>query len=234
MMIRRILSNYKYRIKRCISKSDLRNRILIKNYLNKHHVAMLQIGCGHHRLPNWLNVDISYDRCAEGAVYMDAGEPFPIPDASIDYVFSEHLFEHLTFPQAENMLKECHRVLKPRGIMRIATPNLQFLVDLYQNPEKTINKRYIEWSANGGGGGLKIPNSPVYVINKFHTEWGHQIIYDAETLKALLINNGFDEICMCNIGESKHEELRNVEGHQYCMPPDFCALETMIIEASNK
>lgn len=231
MIIRRIWRFLRYRFDIYKYRSKKRNDSLINNYIVNHGVAKLQIGSGKNKLSGWLNTDISIKRCKEGAVYLDAGEPFPLPDASIDYVFSEHLFEHLGYSQAVNMLKECHRVLKSHGVIRIATPNLQFLLDLYQNPERTINKRYIEWSANGGGGGSKLPNSSVYVINKFHTEWGHQIIYDAETLKTLLINYGFDEICLCEIGESKHEGLRNVEGHQYCMPPEFCALETMVLEA---
>ena len=78
---------------------------------------------------------------------MDAGEPFPILDNTIDYVYSEHLFEHLTYKQAKNMLKESYRVLKENGVIRIATPNLQFLIDLYLHPEKDINKSYKSFKA---------------------------------------------------------------------------------------
>lgn len=235
MIIRRIWRSLRYRFDIYKYRSKKRNDSLINNYFKNHGVAKLQIGCGDNKLSGWLNTDISIKRCKEGAVYLDAGEPFPLRDACIDYIFSEHLFEHLKYSQALNMLSECHRVLKPHGIIRIATPNLLFLLDLYQNPEKHINKQYIEWSSNGGGGGGEIiPSSSVYVINKFHTYWGHKIVYDPDTLTELLKQNGFCDICQYEIGDSKHDALKNVEIHHKIIPHDFCALETMIFEASKK
>lgn len=207
---------------------------MINNYLTNHDIVKLQIGCGWNMLPDWLNTDADIDSCKWGATFLDAGKPFPLPDACMDYVFSEHLFEHLTYSQALNMLRECHRVLKPNGVIRIATPNLLFLLDLYQNPEKPINKRYVEWSANGGGKTEKLPPTPVYIINKFHTHWGHQIVYDPDTLTELLRQNGFENICQCEIGQSKHEALKDVERHSNTMPEEFCTLETMILEAYKK
>ena len=129
--------------------------------------------------------------------------------------------------------RHINRVLKPSGVIRIATPDLRFLVDLYQNPEKPINKAYINWSANGGGNVSPIPENSVFVINKFHTAWGHQIIYDHETLSDLMRKHGFKDICPCEISKSKHAELNNIEGHFKYMPFDYYELETMIVEASN-
>ena len=128
------------------------------------------------------------------------------------------------------MLKESYRVLKPSGTIRIGTPNFKFLVDLYLHPDKPINKRYIEWSA-GGGGGNPVPDTALNVINKFHTSWGHQIIYDKETLSALLKENGFRNIRVCEIGKSEVPALNNVESHFKQMPYEFYELETMILEA---
>ena len=203
---------------------------LIRRYFAEHDIINLQIGCGPHLLPGWLNTDIAYKSCKAGALYLDAGKPFPFPDNSIDTIFSEHLFEHLKHEQAVNMLKECHRVLKPSGTIRIATPDFQFLTDLYLHPDTPINKGYIEWSA-GGGGCIKVTPTALYVINKFHTSWGHQIIYDQETLSALLKENGFQNIRSCEIGKSEVPALNNVESHFKHMPYEFYELETMILEA---
>lgn len=227
------------KLERRFSISDYRRKKLIASYLQNHHIAKLQIGCGGNLISGWLNTDVSIKRCRRGTVYavnMDAGEPFPLPDASINYIFSEHLFEHLPFPQAVNMLKECHRVLKPHGVIRIATPDLRFLLDLYQHPERPINKRFIEWSARGGSGGGVFPESSVYVISKYHTAWGHKIIYDAESLSELLLENGFDNVYQCEIGKSFHVALKNVERHHVNneTPYEFCELQTMILEATKQ
>ena len=196
-----------------------------------HDVVKLQIGCGWNHMSGWLNTDAAIDICKRGVLYLDAGNPFPFPDESVDYIYSEHLFEHLNYAQAVNMLKECHRVLKPSGIIRLATPDFHFLKDLYLHPEKPVNQRYIEWSANGGGKTKPIPVSPLYVVNKFHTAWGHQIIYDRETLIGLIQEYGFKDVRFCEIGKSSHEALKRVEWHFNTMPYEFYELETMILEA---
>jgi predicted SAM-dependent methyltransferase len=212
-------------------KSEFWRKKQIADYLHTSMHPKLQIGCGGNQLSGWLNTDVSIKRCKEGAMFLNAGERFPLPDASMDFIFSEHLFEHLNFAQAVNMLKESYRVLKPSGVIRIATPNFDFLKDLYLAPETPLHKRYLEWSANGGGGGKPIPATPVYVINKFHTSWGHQIVYDEKTLSNLLKDCGFKNVRLCKMGESSHEELKGVERHGDVIPYDFCQLETMVLEA---
>ena len=198
----------------------------IKKYLRNASEPKLQIGSGRNAMKGWLNTGISLRESWEG-VYMDAGKRFPLPDNSFEYVYSEHLFEHLTYRQAVNMLDESYRVLKPGGVIRIATPDLRFLLGLYQEPEKPIHQDYIEYSAKSGG----LPASPVYVINRFHTTWGHQIIYDRETLSEMLVKAGFKDVCSCEVGQS-HPELKGVENHFKILPEAFNRLETMILEAT--
>lgn len=200
---------------------------VVGEYLKSHEIAKLQIGCGPYPLEGWLNTDV-YTRLRKGSpMYMDAGKPFPLPGASFDYIYSEHLFEHLTYAQATNMLKECYRVLKPNGVIRIATPNLRFLLDLYLHPEKEINKAYIEFNV----GRSEMPPAPVYVVNYFHTTWGHKIIYDPETLSAFLKEIGFKDICQCEVSKSNHEVLCGVEQHFNYLQYEFNLLETMVLEA---
>jgi len=199
----------------------------VREYLKNTEKPALQIGCGKNVLSGWLNSDISLKDSRTG-IYMDAGKPFPLPDGSFDYIYSEHLFEHLTYQQAQNMLKESYRVLKPGGIIRIATPDLQFLMRLYQEPEKPIHKEYIAYSVKNEG----LPATPVYVINRFHTSWCHQIIYDHETLSAALEAVGFKSPTPCEVGKSQHTELNGIEGHFKLLPSEFNLLETMVIEAT--
>ena len=198
----------------------------VKKYLDNSPEPKLQIGCDTNLLTGWLNSGISLKECWFG-IYLDAGKPFPFPESSFNFVFSEHLFEHLNYQQATNMLKESYRVLKPEGVFRIATPDLQFLIRLYQEPDQPIHQQYIEYSAKQGN----IPPSSVFVINRFHTAWGHQIIYDYDTLAALLTESGFKDIVRCEMSKSSHPELCDVEGHFHVMPYDFACLETMILEA---
>ena len=97
----------------------------VKKYLDNSPEPKLQIGCDTNLLTGWLNSGISLKECWFG-IYLDAGKPFPFPESSFNFVFSEHLFEHLNYQQATNMLKESYRVLKPEGVFRIKSQINQF------------------------------------------------------------------------------------------------------------
>jgi predicted SAM-dependent methyltransferase len=203
---------------------------MVLNYIKNNEIRKLHIGCGSNILDGWLNTDIKGNN--RHIMFMDAGNPFPIPEQSFDYVFSEHLFEHLTYEQAKNMLSECYRILKPNGIIRIATPDIRFLIDLYLNPQKEINKSYIEFDSKRSG----LPPHPIFAINRFHTAWGHKIIYDAESLIMMFENAGFKNIHQCEIGKSDYAELHGVERHNKSFErqkadKDYNALQTMVFEA---
>lgn len=49
-----------------------------------------------------------------------------VADASVDYVFSSNLFEHLTRDQLTATLVELRRVLKPNGTLTTLQPNYRF------------------------------------------------------------------------------------------------------------
>src|SRR5262245_54774413 len=73
----------------------------------------LQIGAQTVHLKNWFNTDL--DPREEGMYYVDATQPLPFPDNSFDFVFSEHMIEHIPFAAGLELLRECRRVLKPSG-----------------------------------------------------------------------------------------------------------------------
>lgn len=206
------------------------NNDMVLDYLKKNEIKKLHIGCGLNLLDGWLNTDIKSNNI--NVMFMDARSTFPIPSQSFDYVFSEHLFEHLTYKEAKNMLNECYRILKPNGIIRIATPDIKFLIDLYLNPQKEINKSYIEFDSKRSG----LPPYPIFAINRFHTTWGHKIIYDQESLIMMLESSGFKNIHQCEIGKSDYIDLCMVEGHNKSFErqkadKDYNALQTMVFEA---
>jgi predicted SAM-dependent methyltransferase len=55
----------------------------------------------------------------------------PFPNFCFDAVYHSHFLEHLTKNGAEFILKECHRVLKKGGILRVVVPDLEQKSALY-------------------------------------------------------------------------------------------------------
>lgn len=89
----------------------------------------LNLGCGQHYHPDWLNIDLV--STGPGVRAHDLSRGIPLPDASCDVVYHSHVLEHLRRPDALRFLRECHRVLKPGGVLRVAVPNLEVICRLY-------------------------------------------------------------------------------------------------------
>jgi predicted SAM-dependent methyltransferase len=206
-----------------------RRRQTIEAYLRTHDFRGLQLGTGANAIPGWLNTD-TYDEARDGSVvYLDACRRFPLPDASFDAVFSEHLIEHLTYRQGLRCLSECRRVLRPGGRIRVATPALDRVLALYTDASG-VERRYVEWATarhvRVADGAL-----PGFVVNDLMRNWGHRFLYDAETLGRALKRTGFVDLRELAPGESHDPKLRFLEGHDTVIPAEFNALETLVLEA---
>jgi len=77
----------------------------------------LNIGCGKKHLSGFVNMDITqpFDK------KLDVRKGLSYSDQTVDGVYSEQFFEHLTQAEGFSFLRECRRVLKPGGRVRIVT-----------------------------------------------------------------------------------------------------------------
>ncbi len=91
------------------------------NYLNA--------GCGNKFHPDWHNVDMTSDSPDVLAANLLNGIPFP--DNRFDVVYHSQVLEHFPKEKAGGFLKECYRVLKPNGIIRVVVPDLENIVNEY-------------------------------------------------------------------------------------------------------
>lgn len=64
---------------------------------------------------------------------IDVRKGLPYKDNSVDFIYSEHFIEHLSADEAKSFFKECYRVLKPGGVIRTATIDLQYMLERYQS-----------------------------------------------------------------------------------------------------
>lgn len=201
----------------------------IKAYLRGAPSPKLQIGAGYNLLDGWLNTTLY--PFAPGAVYLDASQPFPIPAASFDYVFSEHVIEHIEFEEAAAMLVECARILKSGGRLRLATPDLARIIALYTQPKESAQQQYIRWIMDNFRPQVGEYN-PAQVINQSFHGWRHRFIYDEPTLVRALEAAGFSAVTRVEPGQSGDPNLRGIERHgEYVGSDAAMRYETMVFEA---
>lgn len=200
---------------------------IAREHLRGHASKKLHIGCGEHPIPGWLNTD--YQTWRKDVMLLDATRSFPFGDAVFDYIFTEHMIEHIPYVDALRMLTECRRVIKPSGRIRITTPDIAFLIDLYRSDRSALQEDYIRWSFDARIEWSSDRSSCV-VINNFVRDWGHQFIYDEGSLKHALMRAGFVGISRCRLNESEDPLLRDLE-NETRMPPGFLRLESLTLEA---
>ncbi len=205
-----------------------RNSTLTQQYLARGDAKKLHIGCGLNMLPGWMNSD--FYPPSRDALHFDATKPFPLPDDTFDYVFSEHMIEHIPYRDGLTMLKESHRVLKRGGRIRISTPNFAFLVGLYAGQADPRRDAYIKWSTANFVNWAPYPDD-IFVINNFVRDWEHRFIYDEKSLRHALESAGFTNVVKCELQTSASPALCGLENESR-MPEGFLRLETLTLEGT--
>lgn len=168
----------------------------------------LHLGCGEQIKKGWVNIDSGdhYSNKSDVDIACDLSKGIPFPEKTVDYIYHEHLIEHLERSSALDFTIECYRVLKPGGVLRIACPDLSDLIATYLQNDFDSK----DWIKNICPQYLGLPRAQVFNIAM--REWGHKHIYDSDDLILLLREAGFtNDIRICEVGKSNTENLKNLE-----------------------
>ncbi len=90
---------------------------------------LVNLGCGHRFHDEWINLDLNAR--SPKVRKWDIAKGLPFADEEIDAVYHSHVLEHLEPEVARALLRECFRVLRPGGTLRIAVPDLEAIVRGY-------------------------------------------------------------------------------------------------------
>ena len=173
----------------------------------------LHIGCGQVSLPGWINIDNQPYPGVDHVI--DVAKGLPFNDA--DFVFAEHFIEHLPIDAAVGFLRECRRVLKRNGVLRLSTPNLDWVF--------LTHYRVNNWNSD------QEAVDDCFTLNRAFHAWGHHFLYNAQTLSAVLRKSGFGTMRFEKYGESSHEELQGLERHEkWIETPELP--HVLVVEAS--
>lgn len=151
----------------------------------------IDIGGEKHRNDmkgKWKIVDCT--RSANYIVNLNK-ENLPFDNNTIDSIYSSHTLEHIESMYLPNVLKEMHRVLKPKsGKIRIVVPDCEKAVRWYlEKPEKLKDNGLPSKRRD-------IPDTKMgYLTCWFCTPGrGHKIGFDYELILAYMKNAGFRKI----------------------------------------
>ena len=110
-------------------------------------VDYLNVGCGKKFHPDWENIDMVSHSKHVRAYNLLKG--FPYSDGQFQAVYHCQVLEHIPKESAADFIKECHRVLKANGILRVVVPDLENIMREYNRLlEENLNNPTKESEAN--------------------------------------------------------------------------------------
>lgn len=151
-------------------------------------MVKLHLGCGKRFFgEDWIHID---------------GGDFPhlkghditkldFDDNSVELIYASHVLEYFDRAQVSDVLKEWNRVLKHEGILRLAVPDFENMVNLYKQGhllESFLGPLY---------GKMKMSETTIY----------HKTCYDFQSLEKVLKENGFREVVRYDWKNTQHSQF---------------------------
>lgn len=147
----------------------------------------INLGCGDRPLPGFLNVD---SRNIPGIECPNtwAEDLSCFPDNSADYIYACHLLEHIPREKTFVTLCEWNRVLKKGGILRVAVPDWDAMIKVYQQTSDLENRLNYLFGGRDYEGNT------------------HYRVFNFPMLRTLLYEAGFKRITRYNWWETEHAD----------------------------
>jgi predicted SAM-dependent methyltransferase len=133
----------------------------------------LHLGCGDLRLEDFINIDIQ-SKTAD--INLDIYDLSKFNDNTVDEIYISHVLEHIKRNNMLNIIIEFNRLLKKNGVLRIAVPDFEKVVKIY-NKNKNLSE--ILGFLNGG----QKDNYDIHYVN-----------FDFFILQEILQITGFNNI----------------------------------------
>lgn len=152
----------------------------------------LHLGCWHRNIPDFIHVDLCDMEHIDYKSNIDDLSMFD--DESTSLIYSSHSFEYFNRKEVVGVLKEWVRVLKPGGMLRLAVPDFDSLIKVYQKTgevEKILGPLY-------GQMDIETPNGNQMLY--------HKTVYTFDSLRKLLNNNGFKNVKRYDWQDTIHKD----------------------------
>ena len=183
-----------------ISKATFPNYVLRRYLLsggsaNGHR--HLHLGCGPKYLPGFVNIDGNPFHKID--LWLDVRNGLPFRSNSVDSIYCTHMIEHFYPDELNSLLRECWRVLKEAGGIRLIVPNLESAIAAYRRNESP-------WF--GGAFPRHFESLGGRFSNFIFCDGQHRTAFDFSYLNEVLRAAGFHEVERSAEGESRLYQSR--------------------------
>ena len=209
----------------------------------------LHLGSGPYAVEGWTNVDysihvilsrmgilarlarafrlitaIQYEAYRAGrwreVSFWDLRYPLPFSDEAYSFIYTSHVLEHLFPKYAALHLRECFRVLRAGGIMRVVVPDMHLAASQYvaATSESRMNTSDPESRWSFLGREIRLRDLPDAFVAEFldpdplhRLVYGHAWMYDFWSLGVRLEEAGFVEVKACRFRDGSVPDLGELD-----------------------
>jgi SAM-dependent methyltransferase len=177
--------------------------IKTKMFFDRFNQNKLEIGIGtspkkHGFISSDINLSTDYP--------FDLRLGLPFPDASIDFIYAEHVLEHFNIRDLNILLADCFRVLKKNGSIRVSVPDASIYLDGYFHNDTFKRQKYCYIDF-----GLTFKTKLDYVNYIFYMDGHHRYMFDKDTLLSALSAAHFGEVQLKPFDPGLDQEMRHHE-----------------------
>lgn len=171
---------------------------------NKMNDLKLHFGCGNDKKIGWLNLDVNNN----ADFWVDVRNPVNIKSLTSKFIYSSHMVEHLEHHELLFHLKECFRLLKGDGILRLCIPDFEVFIRKYN--DNNFLEKY-RWLVPGEK--FDLPDDYICymdLMNRAFYEFGqHRMAFNYEKIRKLLLYVGFNDDNIMRVEYDKNIDLES-------------------------
>lgn len=177
----------------------------------------------HHY--GWQNIDVN-DLIGFAQAYKynftrcDVRQGLPYGTGVVDCIVSNHCLEHLTYEEGLAFLRECRRVIRPDGAIRIVVPDAGLLMGLYADGAADMGGPLgllSEFDEISDGAAAR--TTPLGKLWELLQGQDHRCWYDGETLSSMFQEAAFKPLIACPFHTEGNERSRQIVAEAVDMFP---------------
>jgi predicted SAM-dependent methyltransferase len=161
------------------------NEQVMRKIRSSEEAIKLEMGSGPKKgINGWTTVD----RMPGADLRFDLLEALPFRNDEVDEIYSSHVLEYFGYRDFMRVLEEWRRILRHRGLLRVALPNARIFLEAYLSNEDFNADYYCRYKP-----ALHYHTRIDYVNYMAYMD-AHRHMFDEENLVAVLKAAGFSEV----------------------------------------
>jgi predicted SAM-dependent methyltransferase len=161
----------------------------------------LHLGCGPRVIEGWINADMIRDHRTLTLHLPQGLRRFK--DASVGFIYASHVLEHIAYPgDAQAFVKECHRILRPGGAVRIIVPSIDAIIAAYAQDDAGFFDVQREFHPAWCTTKLE------HLMYALQQDGEHKYGFDMDTITKLFHAGHFQRVERSNFNQSRFPGLR--------------------------